>query len=383
LKIEISEDFKDSRAVIKVIGVGGAGGNAVNRMSDAGLRGVELIAANSDAQDLRRSKANVRIQIGETITKGLGVGGDPAKGRSAAQESEAQIKEVLAGSDMVFVTAGMGGGTGTGAGPVVAGIAKAAGALTIGVVTRPFRFEGLLRANLAEAGIQELRQSVDTLLVIPNDNLFDVVETNTPSDEAFKRADDVLRKAVQCISDVITTPGTINMDLNDLRAIMKDQGDALIGLGEAEGANRAVRAAKDAVMSPLLENVNIAGAKGLIVNVTGRKSTLTLNELDEVMGHISPQVSPEAKVKLGKAFDESLGDFIRVTVIATGFPAQPGGRRLFRNGARPGLLAARYQPAPSGVLPDSRMAQPASPEDWMKPAFLRLKSRKLKLQGGS
>ena len=382
MKIEISEDFKDTRAVIKVIGVGGAGGNAVNRMVDAGLRGVELIAANSDAQDLRRSKAEVRIQIGETVTKGLGVGGDPSKGRAAAQESEAQLQEVLSGADMVFVTAGMGGGTGTGGAPVVAKLAKAAGALTIGVVTRPFRFEGIQRANLAESGIQELRQSVDTLLVIPNDHLFDVVESDTPSDEAFRKADDVLRKAVQSISDVITTSGTINMDLNDLRAIMKDAGEALIGMGEAEGANRAVRAAKEAISSPLLENVNITGAKGLIVNLTGRKSTLTLHELDEVMGHIQPQVSPEAKVKVGKAFDESLGDSIRITVIATGFPAQRTGRHLTRAGLRPGMLAARYQGLASGVQPDARQAASA-PEDWSKPAFLRLKTRKLKLQGGS
>ncbi|MDD5629551.1 MAG: cell division protein FtsZ [Elusimicrobia bacterium] len=382
MKIEISEDFKDSRAVIKVIGVGGAGGNAVNRMVDAGLRGVELIAANSDAQDLRRSRAEVRIQLGEAVTKGLGVGGDPAKGRAAAQESELQLKEALAGADMVFVTAGMGGGTGTGGAPVAAKLAKDAGALTIGVVTRPFRFEGMLRATLADNGIQELRQSVDTLLVIPNDRLFDVVEANTPSDEAFRRADDVLRKAVQSLSDVITTPGTINMDLNDLRAIMKDAGEALIGMGEAEGSNRAVRAAKEAVTSALLENVDITGAKGLIVNITGRKSTLTLNELDDVMKYIQPQVSPEAKVKVGKGFDEDLGGCIRITVVATGFPALRPGRRSPRSGLRPGTLAARYQGLAPGVQPDVRQAA-SGPEDWAKPAFLRLKTRKLKLLGDS
>jgi cell division protein FtsZ len=380
LKIEISEDFKNTRAVIKVIGVGGAGGNAVNRMVEAGLRGVELIAANSDAQDLRRSLAEVRIQIGETVTEGLGVGGDPAKGRAAALESEGQLREVLTGSNMVFVTAGMGGGTGTGGAPVAARIAREAGALTIGVVTRPFRFEGLLRANLAENGVQELRQNVDTLLVIPNDRLFDVVESNTSSDEAFRKADDVLRKAVQSISDLITTAGTINMDLNDLRAIMKDQGEALIGMGEAEGGNRAVRAAKEAVTSPLLENVNITGARGLIVNITGRKSTVTLNEFDEVMKYIQPQVSAEAKVKVGKAFDESMGDSIRITVIATGFPPQRGGRGL-RTGLRPGGLAARYAGPVPGAVPDHRPA--SSPEEWTKPAFLRLKARKLRLQGGA
>ena len=381
MKIEISEEFKDTRAVIKVIGVGGAGGNAVNRMVEAGLRGVELIAANSDAQDLRRSLAEVRIQLGETTTQGLGVGGDPAKGRAAAVESEAQLREALAGANMVFVTAGMGGGTGTGGAPVAARVAKEAGALTIGVVTRPFRFEGLQRANLAENGIQELRQNVDTILVIPNDRLFDVVDNNTPSDEAFRKADDVLRKAVQSISDLITTAGTINMDLNDLRAVMKDQGEALIGMGEAEGGNRAVRAAKDAVTSPLLENVNITGAKGLIVNITGRKSTLTLNELDEVMKYIQPQVSAEARVKVGKAFDESMGDVIRITVIATGFPPQRGGRRQNRTGLRAGDLAARYAGQVPGAVPDSR--PPSTPEEWTKPAFMRIKTRKLKLQGGA
>jgi cell division protein FtsZ len=382
LKIEISEDFKDTRAVIKVIGVGGAGGNAVNRMFDSSLRGVELIAANSDAQDLRRSRAEVRIQLGEAVTKGLGVGGDPAKGRAAAEESEVQLQEVLAGADMVFVTAGMGGGTGTGGAPVVAKIAKAAGALTIGVVTRPFRFEGILRANLAESGIQELRQHVDTLLIIPNDRLSDVVEDHASSDDAFKRADDVLRNAVGAISDVITVPGEINMDLNDLRAIMKGTGDALIGMGEASGAGRALQAAKQAVCSPLLENVNISGAKGLIVNVTGRKSTLKLNEFSEAIEHIQGQVSPEAKVKVGTTYDESVGELIRITVVATGFPPQRAGRHLTRAGLRPGMLAARYQSLVPGSLPDSRQAA-SGPEDWSKPAFLRLKARKLKLQGGS
>ena len=378
MKIEISEDPKETSAVIKVIGVGGAGGNAVNRMADAGLQGVEFIAANSDSQDLRRSKAEVRVQLGEALTKGLGVGGDPQKGRDATLESEDQIKEALSGADMVFVTAGMGGGTGTGGAPVVAKLAKAAGALTIGVVTRPFCHEGMRRANLAEAGIQELRQCVDTLLVIPNDRLFDVVEASTPSEEAFRRADDVLRKAVQCISDLIIVPGIINMDLNDLRAIMKDTGEALIGLGEAEGVNRAIRAAKEAVTSPLLENANITGAKGLIVNITGRSKTLTLSEFNEAAKQISSQVSPEAKVKIGTAFDETLGESVRITVIATGCPAQRGGRRLVRPGARPGLLGARYTPMGPGVLPDSRLGVSGHPEDLMKPAYLRLKSRKLK-----
>ncbi len=377
MKIQISEDFQESRAIIKIIGVGGAGGNAVNRMVEGGLRGAELMVANSDAQDLRRSKALTRIQIGETLTKGLGVGGDSAKGRAAALESETALRETLAGTDMVFVTAGMGGGTGTGGAPVVARIAKEMGALTVGVVTRPFHFEGLLRANVAESGIQELRKAVDTLLVIPNDRLFDIVDVETPSEEAFRKADDVLRMAVQSISDVITTPGVLNVDLADLRAIMKDAGEALIGYGEASGSNRASRAAKAAVTSPLLENVVIDGAKGLIVNVTGRESKLTLAEFGEVMALIQGQVSPEAKVKMGKAFDESLGETLRVTVIATGFPQRRGNRSLLRSGVRPGLLAARYQSQAPGSVPD-RAAVATSREDLVKPAFLRLKTRKLR-----
>jgi cell division protein FtsZ len=377
LKIQITEDLKETRAVIKVVGVGGAGGNAVNRMVEAGLRGVELIAANSDAQDLRRSLAEVRIQLGETITKGLGVGGDPVKGRTAAEESQQHLDEVVSGADMVFVTAGMGGGTGTGGAPVVAGLAKAAGALTIGVVSRPFGSEGLLRANLAEAGIQEMRKSVDTLLVIPNDRILDIVEDDTPAHEAFRLADDVLRKAVQSISDVITMPGTINVDLNDLRAIMKDAGEALIGMGEASGPGRALRAAKSAVTSPLLENVVIDGAKGILVNVTRSKS-MTMKEIDEVGNFIKGQASPDARTKNGHAYDESLGEAIRVTVIATGFPPQRGNRNLLRAGLKPGGLAARYQPLAPGSQPDSRLAAGSSQDEWMKPAFLRLKSRKLK-----
>ncbi|MEK7859260.1 MAG: cell division protein FtsZ [Elusimicrobiota bacterium] len=369
MRIQVSEESDETRAVIKVIGVGGAGGNAVNRMAAAGLQGVELIAANSDAQDLRRSQAEVKIQIGEKETKGLGVGGDPARGRRAAIESEDQVREVLQGADLVFVTTGMGGGTGTGGAPIVAQIAKEMGALTIGVVTRPFGFEGLGRANLAEDGIQEMRKNVDTLLVIPNDRLLDLVESDTPSDDAFKRADDVLRKAIQSISDVIAVPGEINVDLNDLRAIMKDAGEALIGLGEASGRGRGLAAANAAVQSALLENVVIDGAKGLLVNITGRRASLTLSEIEEIMALIDTRTSPEAKKKWGKVYDESMGDTIRITVIATGFPAKRGGRGL----ARAGLLARGSAAARlDGPRPELR------PEDLMRPAYLRMKVRKLK-----
>jgi cell division protein FtsZ len=380
LRIQVTEDFKESRAVIKVIGVGGAGGNAINRMAEAGLKGVELVAANSDAQDLRRSAAEVRIQLGEDLTRGLGVGGDPAKGRLAALESEEQLTEVLSGADLVFITAGMGGGTGTGGGPVVAKLAKDAGALTIGVVTRPFDFEKLNRATIAEHGIQEMRQNVDTLLVIPNQRLLDVIDSDTPSDAAFRIADDVLRKAIQSISDVITTPGTINMDLNDLRAIMQNAGEALIGMGEESGTGRAVRAAKSAIHSALLENVVMDGAKGLIVNITGRKATLKLSEIEEAMGLITGAASQDAKIKMGNAYDESLGEAIRITVIATGFPSRRGNRNLARAGFRPGPGGRRggFPDEPLDGGPRDSAPPTAAPEEWMKPAFMRLKVRKLK-----
>ena len=378
MKIHVTEEIKESRAVIKVLGVGGAGGNAINRMAEAGIQGVELIAANSDAQDLRRSQAEVRIQLGETLTRGLGVGGDASKGRLAALESEDQLKEVLDGADLVFITAGMGGGTGTGGAPVVAGLAKDAGALTIGVVTRPFDFEKLNRANIAEQGIQEMRQNVDTLLVIPNQRLLDVIDTDTTAEAAFRLADDVLRKSIQSISDVITTPGTINMDLNDIRAIMKNAGEALIGMGEETGPGRAIKAAKAAIHSPLLENVVMDEARGLIVNITGRKATLKLSEIEEAMGLITGAASQDAKIKMGKAYDESLGDAIRITVIATGFPTRRGNRNLVRAGFRPGGRRGEPGRPLDGLDAEPPAGAISSPEDWSKPAFMRLKVRKLR-----
>ncbi|MBI3551477.1 MAG: cell division protein FtsZ [Elusimicrobia bacterium] len=380
MRIQVAEDLRETRAVIKVIGIGGAGGNAINRMAEAGIQGVELIAANSDAQDLRRSQAEVRIQVGERTTKGLGVGGDPAKGRMAMLESEDQIREVLDGADLVFITAGMGGGTGTGGASAVAAWAKDMGALTIGVVTKPFDFEKLNRANIAEQGILDLRQNVDTLLVIPNQRLLDVVDSNATDDQAYRMADDVLKKSIQSISDVITTPGQINMDLNDIRAIMKDAGEALIGMGEESGKGRAIRAAKAAIHSPLLENVNMDGAKGLIVNITGRKNMVKLSEIEEAMALITGAASPDAKIKMGKADDESLGDSIRITVIATGFPLRRGGRNLLRAGLRASLTGGRRPlTGPFDVdKADMSTESTSSPDDWSKPAFMRLKVRKLK-----
>jgi cell division protein FtsZ len=374
MKIQVSRDFVETKAVIKVIGVGGAGGNAINRMAEAGIKGVELIAANSDAQDLRRSAAEVKIQVGETVTKGLGVGGDPSKGRAAMAESEAQIREYLTGADLVFVTAGMGGGTGTGGAPIVAKIAKEIGALTIGVVTRPFEFEKLNRATLADQGIQEMRSNVDTLLVIPNQRLLEIIDADTTTNDAFRKADDVLRRAIQSISDVITTPGQINMDLNDLRAIMKDAGDALIGMGESSGRGRALAAAKEAIHSPLLENVVMDGAKGLIVNITAKESTFKLAEIEEATALITGAASQDVKMKAGYAYDESLEDRIRITVIATGFPTRR--RTLARLGYRAGPGGPGRRPIDLDSEP--RPSAASDPEDWSKPAFLRLKVRRLK-----
>ena len=376
-RIKWAEDLRQLRAVIKVVGLGGAGGNAVDRMVEAGIREVELIAANTDAQDLRANKAPIRIQLGEDLTRGLGVGGDPKKGRLAALESNEHLREVLSGADLVFITAGMGGGTGTGSAPVAAQIAKEAGALTVGVVTRPFEFEGRIRALQADEGIKDLRAHVDTLLVIPNDKLFSVSDDDTPSDEAFRKADEVLRQAIQSISDVITTPGEINMDLNDIRAIMLDAGEAHMGVGEAEGPNRAVEAARQAVTSPLLENASIEGAKGVIVNIVG--SQVALSDIKDAMEFITHASSPEARIKFGQAVDESLGGRLRITVIATGFPAHKT-----RAPWKAGSLSPAQPPLGGRLAPRDLAASghsgalPGSPEEWAKPAFLRWKVRKLR-----
>ncbi|MDE2491318.1 MAG: cell division protein FtsZ [Elusimicrobia bacterium] len=377
MRIQLAEEIDEKRAVIKVLGVGGAGCNAINRMVEAGLAGVELVAANSDAQVLRRCSAHVCVQLGEQLTRGLGVGGDSSRGRAAALESEEALREVLKGADLVFVTTGMGGGTGTGGAPVVARLAKDLGTLTVGVVTRPFDFEGLRRAAIADQGIQEMRQSVDTLLVIPNQRLFDVIDPDTTHDDAFREADDVLRKSVQSISDLITVPGMLNLDLADLRTVMKDAGEALIGIGEAAGAGRALNAAREAMTSPLLENVVIDGAKGLIVNIAGRKSALKTSEVEEIMATIQGTASPDVTMKMGNVYDESLGDLIRVTVIATGFPS-----RRSRGFARPGAgragVLGRGMPVVEEPSDAKLLARQSEPDQWAKPAFLRFKVRKLK-----
>jgi len=307
----------DQLAVIKVIGVGGGGNNAVNRMIEHGVEGVEFIAVNTDAQALNMSKAEIKLQIGEKLTRGLGAGANPEIGKKAAEESREQIEEVIKGADMVFITAGEGGGTGTGAAPIIAQIAKDLGALTVGVVTRPFSFEGIRRQKQASAGIEALKECVDTLIVIPNDRLLEIVDKNTPMLEAFKEADNVLRQGVQGISDLIAKPGLINVDFADVKTIMSNKGSALMGIGVATGENRAVEAAKKAISSPLLETT-IDGAKGVLMNISGGPS-LSLFEVQEAADLVISAADEDVQVIFGSVINENLKDEIVVTVIATGF----------------------------------------------------------------
>lgn len=305
-------------AKLKVIGVGGAGGNAVNRMIGAGLRGVEFIAANTDVQALNQSLAPNRIQMGKAATRGLGSGGEPTQGKRAAEEDEQTISDALVDSDMVFITAGMGGGTGTGAAPVVARLARASGALTVAVVTKPFAFEGRRRMRQAEEGLAELRAEVDTLIIIPNQRLLEVVEKGTSLNEAFCVADDVLLKATKGISDLVTVPGLVNLDFADVKSVMSNRGNALMGTGRASGPNRAMEAAQAAVSSPLLEDVSIAGAEGVLVNITGGRD-LTLHEVNEAASVVTNAAGEEANVIFGSVIDPNIDGEIMITVIATGF----------------------------------------------------------------
>ncbi|PKG22123.1 cell division protein FtsZ [Niallia nealsonii] len=307
----------DTLATIKVIGVGGGGNNAVNRMIEHGVQGVEFIAVNTDAQALNLSKAETRMQIGGKLTRGLGAGANPEVGKKAAEESKEQIEEALKGADMVFVTAGMGGGTGTGAAPVIAQIARDLGALTVGVVTRPFTFEGRKRSTQASGGISSMKEAVDTLIVIPNDRLLEIVDKSTPMLEAFREADNVLRQGVQGISDLIATPGLINLDFADVKTIMANKGSALMGIGVAGGENRAAEAAKKAISSPLLEK-SIDGAQGVLMNITGG-TNLSLYEVQEAADIVASASDQEVNMIFGSVINEDLKDEIVVTVIATGF----------------------------------------------------------------
>jgi cell division protein FtsZ len=312
-------------AVIKVVGIGGGGTNAVNRMVDAGLSGVEFVAVNTDAQALLMCDADVKIHIGAKVTRGLGAGADPAVGHAAAHESRDELKEALKGADMVFVTAGEGGGTGTGGAPILAELARELDTLTVGVVTRPFAFEGRVRAENAERGIENLRERVDTLIVIENDRLLQVVEKKTSIVEAFRMADDILRQGVQGITDLVTVPGLVNLDFADVRTIMRDAGSALMGIGVASGENRAAEAARMAVSSPLLE-ASIEGATGILLNITGPKD-IGLFEVNEAAEVVTGAADQNANVIFGAVIDEGVEDEVRVTVIATGFGAQRRRRR--------------------------------------------------------
>ncbi|MBT9140580.1 MAG: Cell division protein FtsZ [Dehalococcoidia bacterium] len=312
-------------AQIKVIGVGGGGSNAVNRMIAAGLRGVEFISVNTDAQALYLANSECKLQIGEKLTKGLGAGANPEIGAQAAEESREEIKQALKGADMVFVTAGMGGGTGTGATPIIAELARELGALTVGVVTKPFTFEGRRRAAVAEKGISNFKEKVDTLITIPNDRLLQVVDKRTPILEAFRIADDVLRQGVQGISDLIAVPGLINLDFADVKTIMKETGAALMGIGVGSGDNRTVEAAKKAIASPLLET-SIDGARGVLLNITGGVN-LSLFEVNEAADIVAEAADPDANIIFGAVIDESLDDEVRITVIATGFDHRASERK--------------------------------------------------------
>jgi len=350
-------------AVIKVVGVGGGGTNAVSRMVDAGLRGVEFIAANTDAQALAMCDADIKLNIGNELTKGLGAGANPEMGFGAAAESRDEIKEALKGADMVFVTAGEGGGTGTGAAPVIAEIAKMEiGALTVGVVTRPFDFEGTMRARQAEDGIRKLREVVDTLLVIPNERLLAVVERRTSILDAFKEADNVLRQGVQGITDLITIPGLINLDFADVRTIMQDAGSALMGIGTAAGENRCGDAAKAAISSPLLEE-SVDGATGILLNITGGKD-LGLFEVNDAAEIIQNAADANANIIFGAVIDEGMSEDVRVTVIGTGFDHRPG------RSARRESRAARPDRGPR-ISDRQRSTLEISDEDIDVPPFLR------------
>jgi cell division protein FtsZ len=340
---------RSNSARLKVIGCGGAGGNAVNRMIGAGLRGVEFIVANTDMQALAQSLAPTRIQIGVNTTRGLGSGGDPQTGRRSAEEDEAAITDAVADADMVFITAGMGGGTGTGSAPVVARLARQAGALTVAVVTKPFQFEGRRRLRQADEGMAELRQEVDTLLVIPNERLLSVVDKTTALSEAFSVADNVLLQATKGISELVTVPGLVNLDFADVKSIMACRGNALMGTGRGTGPNRAVDAASQAVSSPLLEDVSIHGAEGVLVNITGGRD-LTLHEVNEAAQVVTQAAGDDANVIFGAVIDPSLDGDLLITVVATGFGAHGANLRLVERMHRPQpMQAAVGAPAPAEV----------------------------------
>jgi cell division protein FtsZ len=373
--------LSESFARIKVVGVGGGGCNAVNRMIDEGLQGIEFITVNTDAQALLLSKAPTRVRIGDKSTRGLGAGGNPEMGQKAAEESAEELYEVLKGSDMVFVTAGLGGGTGTGAAPIVAQIAKEVGALTIGVVTRPFTFEGSRRSQAAEAGTARLKEHADTLIVIPNDRLLQIVDKRSSLQDSFKLADDVLRQGIQGISELITVPGLINLDFADVRTIMSEGGAALMAVGQASGEDRARVAAEQAISSQLLD-ITIDGARGILFNVTGGP-TLTLFEVNQAAAIIKETAHPDVNLIFGAVIDPTLGDDIRITVIATGFERTGIPRRVVEQ-QRPAMRAEEFRqrptvnaavPATPQPAPDEFKPRTLNTEDLDIPTFLRNRMR--------
>ncbi|WP_020008727.1 cell division protein FtsZ [Salinicoccus albus] len=375
--LEFEQGFNHN-ASLKVIGVGGGGNNAVNRMIDDGMQNVEFIAINTDGQALNLSKAESKIQVGEKLTRGLGAGANPDIGKKAAEESREQIEDAIQGADMVFVTAGMGGGTGTGAAPIVAKIAKEMGALTVGVVTRPFSFEGRKRQTQSSAGVDAMKAAVDTLIVIPNDRLLDIVDKSTPMMEAFKEADNVLRQGVQGISDLIAVSGEVNLDFADVKTIMTNQGSALMGIGVSSGENRAVEAAKKSISSPLLET-SIVGAQGVLMNITGGES-LSLFEAQEAADIVQDAADEDVNMIFGTVINPELEDEIVITVIATGFNEKTINRTPEREERRESVSPTsplRHEDPPSQREADTDTSISSdSDEDYEVPTFLRNRSRR-------
>jgi len=371
INIFIDDDPPITGARIKVIGIGGGGGNAVNRMIEAGIEGIEFLVANTDLQALKRSHAPIKIQLGSRLTKGLGAGADPGVGREAALEDTDKIIEVLEGADMVFVTTGMGGGTGTGAAPIIASLATELNCLTVAVVTKPFQFEGRRRMQQADHGLRELRECVDTVITIPNERLLHTVEKGASLSDSFRIADDVLRQAVQGISDLITVPGLINLDFADVKAIMSGMGMALMGAGHAFGENRAIEATQQAISSPLLEEASIQGAKGVLINITGG-SDLTLYEVNAAATIIREAADEDANIIFGAVIDDAMRDQMRITVIATGFDRESVALAAAGSTSALPANAPRTIPRPLDDLPRPMMS--ARADDLDVPTFIRKKA---------
>jgi cell division protein FtsZ len=374
INIFIDDDPPITGARIKVIGVGGGGGNAVNRMIEAGIEGIEFLVANTDLQALKRSRAPIKIQLGGKLTKGLGAGANPETGRNAALEDTEKIIEALEGADMVFVTTGLGGGSGTGAAPIIASLATELNALTVAVVTKPFHFEGKRRMQQGDQGLRELRECVDTVITIPNERLLGNVTKDMSLTDAFKMADDVLRQAVQGISDLITVPGLINLDFADVKSIMAGMGMALMGAGRASGEDRALRATQEAISSPLLEEASINGAKGVLINITGGLD-LTLFEVNEASSIIREAADEDANIIFGAVIDESMHDEMKITVIATGFDKESADAGLIPNSNVMPAAQPRYLPRTSDEIPArSAGGQSRAADDLDVPAFIRKKA---------